>query len=301
MCFVTEDPKMGSPIYWMLLYIVMLLCLICLAIYIYSRHAFAYFKRRGVPYEEPTFPLGNIWPVIMHKYSYSEMLRQIYQRNKGKKLVGFFQIFQKNVLIVDKELLKHVLVKDFEHFSGRSVHYNKDTEPLSAHLFALEGEEWKFLRKKMNPVFSSGKVKDMYGTIADISTNLLEHVTKLTSETDVINCKELFVRYGIAVISSIAFGIESDVFVSKKSTFYKVFVSVFSAELTSFLRNFFFFFGKKFAKPLKLRVIPKQTHDFITKLVQDVVEYREKNNKERNDVLQALMQIKQNKHSETNG
>lgn len=42
-------------------------------------------------------------------------------------------------------------------------------------------------------------------------------------------------------------------------------------------------------------MVPKDINDFFMKVVDDTVEYREKNNYSRNDFLQLLIDIKNNK------
>lgn len=51
----------------------------------------------------------------------------------------------------------------------------------------------------------------------------------------------------------------------------------------------------------RLRMIPKDISDFFMKVVNDTVSYREKNNYTRNDFLQLLIDIKNNKQAQANG
>lgn len=287
---------MSSTVLWVLFYI---LASLLASIYLHSRRVFSYFRRRRIPYEQPSFPFGNLYQIAMLKKSYNEVLFDMYKKHKGKKLIGFFQFFQKSVLIIDRELIKQVLVKNFEEFSGKNIHYNREVQPLTAHLFALDGSEWKFLRMKMSPAFSSGKLKFMFPLMTQVSEDLLEYLTKLTAENDVIDCKEAFIRYGIAMVSNTAFGVESDVFLDKSSMFYKVCQAIMSPTLGAMCRNALMFYGKAINDVVKMKILPKDTHEFIMKMVTDVVQYREVHKKERNDFLQILMQMKQGVKVET--
>lgn len=68
---------------------------------------------------------------------------------------------------MDLELVKHITVKDFNNFTDRGVFVNEEKEPITGHLFLIGGEKWRFLRNKLSPVFTSGKIKMMYHTISD--------------------------------------------------------------------------------------------------------------------------------------
>lgn len=262
------------------------------AIYIYSRHAYNYFRVRGIPYEPPTFPLGNIASVVLLKKSYNEFLVDLYRKHKGKQMVGFFNFFQKTLLIIDPELAKNVLVKDFKYFNAKDIYHSKDVEPLSANLFALDGDEWKFLRNKMTPVFSTVRLKQMFPTMLKAGEDLLIYLEKVKTNTDTIQCKSVFTRYALELLASMGFGMQTDVFTNKNSEFFNTFSAIMKPSIEGLRRNALLFFGKSIAKPLRLRTIPKSTHDFTMKLVGDVVEYRDANNKERNDFIQIMMNFR---------
>lgn len=55
------------------------------------------------------------------------------------------------------------------------------------------------------------------------------------------------------------------------------------------------------ARTLGLRQVPKENAEFFTKVVEDTVSYREKNNVIRKDFLQLLMEIRNNKDGQENG
>lgn len=137
--------------------IAIVLISIVTAIYIYFKHAFNYWRSRGIPFEEPMFPFGNIkgFGITQH---HSIITQRIYDQFKGiSKFCGFYILAGSTALLTDLELIKCVLVKDFNNFSDKGLFSNEEDDPLSAHLFSLDGPAWKSLRQKLTPTFTSGK------------------------------------------------------------------------------------------------------------------------------------------------
>lgn len=117
-------------------------------IYLYVKWMFSYWKRNGFPFVEPSI-LGEPSQYIMNSYKTL--------KKNGAKFGGMYIFFHPILLIVDLELLKNVMQKNFRHFVNRDVYCNEKAEPLMAHLFSLKDQAWKNIRTQMNPVFSAGK------------------------------------------------------------------------------------------------------------------------------------------------
>jgi cytochrome P450 family 6 len=101
------------------------------------RKKYNYFSDRGMISPSPIFPLGNFWGVGMSSH-FIERINQFYRDFKGKDVLCGFYIFTKPVhLILDVDLIKNVLVKDFYSFHDRGLYHNEHTDPLSAHLFSV--------------------------------------------------------------------------------------------------------------------------------------------------------------------
>lgn len=56
-----------------------------------------------------------------------------YRKYKSKApVVGLYFFFQPMLLLLDPELFKNILVRDFASFHDRGFYYNKEDEPTSA-------------------------------------------------------------------------------------------------------------------------------------------------------------------------
>lgn len=66
------------------------------------------------------------------KFHMFDIILNIYKECKGKDVVcGFYNLIQPVYIITDLELVKNVMVKDFNSFVNRGFFNNEEFEPLS--------------------------------------------------------------------------------------------------------------------------------------------------------------------------
>lgn len=125
-----------------------------------QRYAFNYWKKRNVPHIEPTIPYGNL-NGVGEKFHMVNVIKSIYDKFKGTdaKYCGAYFYTRPIAIILDPDLIKQILVKDFTSFTDRGLYSNQRDDPLSSNLSTLDGDEWKKLRNKLTPAFASGKLK----------------------------------------------------------------------------------------------------------------------------------------------
>ena len=59
-------------------------------------------------------------------------------------------MFNKPFLMINEpELIRQILIKDFNKFPDRGMYINEKIDPLTGHLFLLGGEKWRYLRAKL--------------------------------------------------------------------------------------------------------------------------------------------------------
>lgn len=117
-----------------------LLAVVAGLIAFWFRKKYSYFEERGFVYEKPEFPFGCLRGVGS-KFHFSQKSKRVYDAFRGKaKVVGLYFFTAPAVFVLDLDTVKHVLVKDFSNFHDRGLYYNTKSDPLSGHLFAIEGE-----------------------------------------------------------------------------------------------------------------------------------------------------------------
>lgn len=104
------------------------------AFYIWGRRKLNSLQEKGIPCLEPSFPLGNM-NGIGSKVHIVERNQEIYEAfKKVDKIAGFYSMLRPTLLLIDLDLIKNVLIKDFNNFTDRNVYYNKDADPVSANM-----------------------------------------------------------------------------------------------------------------------------------------------------------------------
>ncbi|XP_046671766.1 probable cytochrome P450 6a13 isoform X1 [Homalodisca vitripennis] len=275
-----------------------LFCLVPLLIYFFYKYHtknYNYWKNLGVPYKEGTFPFGSIKELTLRKAHAAEAYNKVYKEFQGERFFGLIENGKPSLVIRDPELVKQILVKDFQHFVDRSPLIVIPKDGISRNLALLSGKEWKNMRHKLTPTFTSGKMKMMFILMEKCSEQLKEFLVAKVEENKPIDAKDLLGRFTMDIIAACAFGLDSNSlrgnseFVEKLGGLMKSSRPPFSAQMILM-----------FVPELLLRIIPvkltkPEVREFLLNVVRDAVAYREKNNITRNDFLDLLIKIRNNK------
>lgn len=150
-----------------------------LGLYLYITRNSNYWSKRGVKDVKPLFFFGNVAPCVFGTKTPDKLIREAYDKGAGEKVIGL-HVFDKPYLVVrDPELIKSVFIKDFNNFSNKLLG-GKHTDVMSStNLFLANNPPWKYIRTKLTPIFTSGKLKKMYELMMEICDDLQVHLDKL--------------------------------------------------------------------------------------------------------------------------
>lgn len=166
---------------------------------------------------------------------------------------------------------------------------NKEDDPTSAHLAALEDDEWKILRTKLTPIFTSGKLKGMFPILNEVADLMVKVVSSQSMAGEFIDMKDISAGYSIDVIAKIAFGIESNSLVDKNSDFFRMGqenfgdVNVWKEYMTTNFPNL--------SRRLHIPAINVKVAEYFRSITKQKIDMRRELNIERNDVLSLLMKM----------
>ncbi|XP_011689080.1 PREDICTED: probable cytochrome P450 6a14 [Wasmannia auropunctata] len=265
---------------------------VVLALYYFLTSTFDFWKSRGVSGPRPIPGFGNFKDVMFNKISIGDYFTKEYNAYKDEPFFGIFARKTPMLIVKDLELIKDVLIKDFTKFADRGHPIFEKAEPLSQHLFSLEPKRWRPLRIKLSPVFTSGKLKEMFCLISECADNLIQYMEKIASTGEPVECRELTAKYTTDVIGSCAFGIDMNALSDEDSEFRKMGRKVFTPTWRTFLRisirQVFPWLYNMFGYVLPQTDVTK----FFTRVIVENMEYRETNNITRNDFIDVLRELK---------
>lgn len=265
---------------------------LCLAmIYLYNKRCFTYWKKKKVPTPKPNFIFGNSQNPLARKTPAFEHIKDIYDEMRLQKYnyCGLYTFTKPAFLPIHPEYMRHIMCKDFSHFVDRGMYFDEKNDPLSAHLLSLGGEKWKYLRSRLTPTFSTGKIKMMTTALIECANQMLKAMHQLSKKP--VDIKEVFACYTTDVIGSCAFGLDCNSFSQVETDFRKYGKKAFEPSVQNILRIVFCLTFGNLAKTLGIRLIDPEVSEFFTNIIWTTLEYRQKNNISRIDFLQLLINL----------
>lgn len=164
---------------------------------------YTYWKRRGVTQVNPTFPTGNFGSIFLLKNHIGLYLQDVYN-SSTEPFIGLYAGVTPQLMVNDPELLRLIFVKDFNHFQDRGFYSDEKRDPLTGHLFLMNGERWRTLRNQLSPAFTSGKLKAMFPTLVACGGPFINFMDKVAKDGKPIEIKEILARYTTNIIASVS-------------------------------------------------------------------------------------------------
>jgi len=164
-------------------YLISFITVIFFGLYLHFTRNFNFWEKLGITYVKPTPFVGNFKDCVLLKTSIGEQLQRIYKEHSDKPYVGIFSFDRPSLLIRDLELVKNILVKDFQNFTERTFSLEDKYDPIFGKvLFGLNYQIWRHLRTNLTPVFTSRKMKMMFSLVETIGKELAECLEKATAD-----------------------------------------------------------------------------------------------------------------------
>ncbi|XP_014476478.1 PREDICTED: cytochrome P450 9e2-like [Dinoponera quadriceps] len=257
-------------------------------------HQYTYWSKRGVPTIRTIPGIGTSWRVLLRRMSFPEYSNFAYDLYPDAKYVGLMDIATPLVVLRDPELIRDVMVKDFEHFPDHRTFASEDIDPLfGKNVFALRGNRWREMRNTLSPSFTASKMKVMFELVSKCSREFAEYLTDHPEMCSSIDTKEAFRRYTTDVIATSAFGISVNSMKDQNNEFFSRGIDV-TKSFSSFnmLKFFLFRAAPRFAKSIGLNFFPSATTQFFRRVVAETIKTRDEQGIVRPDMIHLLMQAR---------
>ncbi|KAL0841595.1 hypothetical protein ABMA28_015254 [Loxostege sticticalis] len=236
----------------------------------------------------PGYPFyGNTYGSMSDKRHMVDEIIEIYNKFPEERYVGFIEGSNPILIIRDPEIIKSITVKNFENFVDHKSFFFSEEDIFGKSLFSMKGNTWRDMRMTLSPAFTGSKMRLMMPSMVEVSKNVVNHLKETQGE--VIDVDELIRRYANDVIAAAGFGLHVNSFVDKDNEFYKIGQSIFAFDWKQKLFMLIFINCPSLAQKLKLQMFPEKTVNFFRQIVSKTIEDRERNNIERPDMIQLLM------------
>ncbi|GAB0099406.1 hypothetical protein DMENIID0001_152620 [Sergentomyia squamirostris] len=278
----------------LLMFLVSFLCASIGVIYFYFKGVYKYWEKRNVEYLDPIFPFGNMKDVLLARADFGGFLQDLYNRTKDK-FFGIYLINRPCLVIKDPELIKTIIIKDFDHFVDRGILADEEYDPLSGNLFSLSGQKWHKLRVKLTPTFTSGKLRAMFPSVITAAENMQKHLVKNLNRNpneNIYEVRDLSARFVTDLIASVAFGITVDSISDPNVLFRKMGQKALEPTFKNGFVTLLSFMAPKLLELLKIKQTPDEVEKFMVSVVEQTVKYRGENNIVREDFMQLMIQLK---------
>ncbi|XP_061723288.1 cytochrome P450 6B4-like [Cydia pomonella] len=271
----------------MTLIILIITFVICLGYSLYQHFTKFnnYWEIRNVRGPKPTFFFGNIIDSCLRKKPVGVVFKEIYDAYPEEKVVGFFRMRSPDLLLRDLDVVKYVLIKDFDIFTDRGKEYSKSG--LGANLFHADSATWRVLRKRFSPMFTSGKLRNMMYLLTERGDRFVEYIDRITKKGAEQEIHGLTQKFTQSAIIACVFGLDLDTFDQQHETLQRIDKKIFSVKYGSELESMYPGILKKIGGWL----FPEEVKTFFSKLIK-VIAMRNGQPSNRHDFMDLLLELK---------
>ena len=254
---------------------------------------FNFFKRNDIIHLPPLPLFGSTLSMVFRRISIFDFMLKIYNYYPNAKYFGFFFTTTPIFLLRDLELIKSVLVKNFDTFPDRRGFADFNDPLLEKNLFSLHGEKWRNVRNLLSPSFTSSKMKMMFTLMSECAVDFVKFMPTSSADEESINTKDVFSKYTNDVIATCAFGIKVNSMKDPTNKFY-----VYGKEASNFrgvIRGIkFLFLGTfpRFSRILNIKILNDYVSNFFKDIIKTTIMTRDAEHITRPDMLQLMMDIR---------
>ncbi|XP_030035152.2 cytochrome P450 6B5 [Manduca sexta] len=272
-----------------MLFVLLVIVFTCL--YYYGVRTFDYWKKKGVKHDPPLPYFGNNLKQFMQQASMCMMATEVYKKYPEEKVVGFYRGTSPELVVRDPEIIKRVLVTDFNCFYARGFNpHKKVIEPLLKNVFFADGDLWKLIRQRFTPAFSTGKLKAMFPLITERAEKLQVLAEDIVDE-EYYDVRELMARYTTDFIGVCGFGINMDTMSDDNSQFRRLGKRIFERNFRDGVCGALKLMFPELCKNLTL--LSPELEISMVKLVQSVLRDRNYKPSGRNDFIDLMLELKE--------
>lgn len=273
--------KLLGPLDWIVLVITVFVLL-----YLYATRKKNYWKNQNVVYEKLSLIFGPASRILFHPLHETDEKRY----KKHGKLFGIFEGGKPSLVVAEPDLVKLILVKDFQALPNRRP--IKLFDPLLDNMMNIaQVEQWRKIRPSASPAFSTGKLRKMNALIEDCAKVTAEHLKKAAKNNEDVDIKQFYGHYSLDVIARCAFGTRLDSHTDVTNEFVTRARKAFSGVIT--LPMILFALFPAIFNWLKIKPFNSDTFVYFKNVCQNIIKNRQQESNRQEDFLQLMMDAQQ--------
>lgn len=269
---------------------ILLLTALLILVYLYLTRNFNYWRNRNVPCRKPVIFFGNFLDVALGNDHAGKHVERLYNQFDGPYF-GFYALNTPYLVLKDPQLIKRIMIKDFQIFPNRFFYCDPSIDPAMGYsLLGIKTPHWKSLRTKLSPIFTTGKMKMMMPLIKECGENLKNYMATVLNEKS--EAKEITAKYTTDVITTCAFGISANSFVDENSEFRVAGRKLAGDSFYRYIQALSYSFGHLLVKLFKFKFIEAEAAKFLSDVFLETIKQRESAKIKRNDLIDILIDLK---------
>lgn len=117
-------------------------------LYLWMKWKHTYWQRRGIRSLPAHWFFGHFKDAILMRRPAGVVLGELYQQaNDEDDVLGIYILFKPFLLVRNPELIKRIMIKDFNVFPNHHFVARSTADKVSGNnLFGVENPKWKYLR-----------------------------------------------------------------------------------------------------------------------------------------------------------
>lgn len=270
--------------------VLLILFVVSVLIYKYFTRNFNYWKERNIPGPTPTAFVGNLGKALTLKSNIGSVFAELYNF-ADTPVIGFFTFDKPALLLRDPQLIKQILLKDFQSFKDKIMKPANHDQLFANVLFIQPTPEWRRTRQKMTPVFSSSKIKGLFNILQHVCQQMVDDLCTTPVE---LEAKELGQKFSTELTTQALFGIEGQCFQKEESEVLKHVKNMFKFSVRNALIQTTCFFRSNFLAPLKLTFFQKEIETFFRETFWKCMKIAETSKVKSNNFITLLADLRRN-------
>lgn len=254
--------------------------------YYYCTRTLNYWRDKNVAGPKPMPGFGNLLQTALRKKHLGIIYKEIYDAYPNEKVIGIYRMTSPTLIIRDLDVVKNILIKDFYAFPTRGIEFSK--EGLGDNLFHCDSDTWHALRKKFTPVFSTGKLKNLFNVFNTHGDQFVDYLENITLKRHEQELHQHFQKYTMSTIITSSFGLNVDLFNDYRGIIERAghyaFRSTYAAELDMLFPNIW--------KKINMSLYNHDVNRFSYEVVKMALQQKNDIPSDRNDAIDMMLALR---------